>query len=150
MRVPLSEEEQRILQEMEQTLREHDREFVDRVSHPQYRLESPRGLKWSVVGFLAGTALLLGTFRASIALGICGVLVMTVSALTFAQHLGITAEPESDEDDDPKPGATATGATATRGELPDGPLSRRSRNLALADQWSEMRRRLRARFDHGD
>ncbi|MGO9910872.1 MAG: DUF3040 domain-containing protein, partial [Acidimicrobiales bacterium] len=32
MSVPLSEEEQRILQEMEQKLREHDREFVDRVS----------------------------------------------------------------------------------------------------------------------
>lgn len=83
MSVPLSEEEQRILQEMEQKLREHDREFVDRVSHSSHRFHSSRGAKWSVFGFLAGTVLLVGTFRSSLALGVCGVLVMVVSALVF-------------------------------------------------------------------
>lgn len=132
MRVPLSEEEQRILQEMEQKLREHDRGFVDRVSHRSQRMRTASGAKWAVFGFVVGTVLLLGTFRASIFLGICGVLVMLVSALAFAQYLGIDSarsRARAEQDDARHPG-------------------RSRRNTALSDEWSEMRRRMRSRFGH--
>lgn len=128
--VPLSEEEQRILQEMEQKLREHDRDFVERVSHRSGRLQAGRGVKWSVFAFLAGTALLLATFRFSIALGVCGVLVMVVAALSFAQQI----------------------APAGRSELrvEQRPSRRARQRSGIAEEWSEMRRRMRSRFDHRD
>jgi hypothetical protein len=130
MMVPLSEEEQRILQEMEQKLREHDRDFVERVSHRSDRLQAGRGLKWSVFAFLGGTALLLATFRFSLALGVCGVLVMVVAALSFAQQV---APPNRDSlESEDRPGA--------RGK-PKG---------AIAEEWSQIRRRMRSRFGHRD
>jgi hypothetical protein len=139
MKVPLSEEEQRILQEMEQKLREHDRGFVDRVSHNSHRLETSRGAKWSAFGFLAGTVLLLGTFRASLALAICAVLVMLLSALAFAQYLAVSdRSPRQDAED----------------EAPERLRSRRpvrgARSVGLTDEWSVMRKRMRSRFGHRD
>ncbi|MHB1986851.1 MAG: DUF3040 domain-containing protein [Acidimicrobiales bacterium] len=142
--MPLSEEEQRILQEMEQKLREHDRDFLDRVSHRSRRLESSRGTRWAIVGFLAGTVLLLSTFRSSLGLGICGILVMVVSALAFAQHLGgaDTVDPRSPESRrralDPPRAAGGGEAKALRP----------TRNPGIAEEWSEMRRRMRSRFGH--
>lgn len=127
MRLPLSEEEQRILQEMEQKLREHDREFVDRVSHRSERLRAPRGVRWSVVAFLAGTVLLLASFRTSLGLGVCGVLIMVVSALSFAQHVGGPRD--------------EAGRSAPAGRRP-------ARSSGIAEEWSEMRRRMRSRFGH--
>ena len=85
--MPLSEEEQRILQEMEQKLYEHDREFVDRVNHGSHRLRAAKGAKWSVAGFAAGFAVLLSTFRFSIRLAALGFFLMLISSLAFAQHL---------------------------------------------------------------
>ena len=143
--MPLSEEEQRILQEMEQKLREHDRDFVDRVSHSSHRLQTSRGAKWAVFAFVVGTALLLATFRSSLGLGICGILIMVVSALAFAQYLGI---------DESRTGAA--GEAEARAESPDGrarPAARglrSGRNTGIVDEWSEMRRRMRSRFGHRD
>ncbi len=142
--VPLSEEEQRILQEMEQKLREHDREFVDRVSHSAHRLQASRGAKWSAFGFLAGTVLLLATFRSSLALAICAVLVMVVSALSFAQHLG--------SEDRSGAAAEATGSPEA-GDRPHPstrPSARGTRTAVLSEEWSGMRKRLRSRFGRRD
>lgn len=81
--MPLSEEEQRILQELEQKLYEQDRAFVDRV-----RAESPgssarRSVRWSAAAFLAGFAVVLVSFRSSLVLGTFGFLVMLFAALLF-------------------------------------------------------------------
>jgi Flp pilus assembly protein TadB len=130
MRMPLSEEEQRILQEMEQKLREHDRDFVERVSHHSYRLQAARGTRWSVVAFLAGTALLLATFTSSIALGVCGLLVMVVAALSFAHQLSPSRRPAEEA-----------------GQLPGRPV-RGPLSSSIAGEWSQMRRRMRSRFGH--
>lgn len=128
--MPLSEEEQRILQEMEESLREHDRDFVDRVSHGAERLQVSRAVRWSVVSFVAGTVLLLATFRTSVMLGAFGVIIMTVSALVFSQEI---ARQKSG-----------------RNERPDRPGPERPRVLpspsAIADEWWSVRRRIRSRF----
>ena len=152
MTVPLSEEEQRILQEMERRLREHDRAFVERVSHGSSRLQPSGPLRWAVVGFLAGTVLLVGTFRTSLALGICGVLIMLVSALAFAQHVGATTKASRS--------AGATGVPPASGEAapvpeppaptPERATRRKARSSSIAEEWSEMRRRMRSRFGHRD
>ncbi len=131
MRVPLSEEEQRILQEMEQKLREHDREFVERVSHGSHRLQGSGGLRWSAVGFLVGTVALLGTFRSSLVLAVGAVLLMLVSSLAFAQLLGARRAP-----------AQPAGTSPSRPE--EARRRSKGRSVGLADEW----RRMRSRFGH--
>jgi hypothetical protein len=123
--VPLSEDEQRILQEMEQTLREHDRDFVARVDHHAHRLDAAKSARWSILGAIAGFVLLLTTFRFSVVFGTVGFLVMLASSLLFAQHL--------------RQAASAPQRS-----------SRRQRPLGTGNDWSEMRRRMRSRFGHHD
>jgi len=123
--VPLSEDEQRILQEMEQTLREHDRDFVARVDHSSHRLDAAKSARWSILGAVAGFVLLLTTFRFSVELGTLGFLLLLASTLLFAQHLRQAA------------------AAPRRG-------SRRGRTHGVGNDWSEMRRRMRSRFGHHD
>jgi len=81
--VPLSEEEQRILQEMEQKLYENDRSFVDRVRSEGPRSAAARSIRWSVAVFLAGLAVLLLAFRTSLLLGTFGFVVMLCGSLIF-------------------------------------------------------------------
>jgi hypothetical protein len=123
--MPLSEDEQRILQEMEQTLREHDREFVARVDHSSHRLDAAKSARWSMFGALAGFVLLLCTFRFSLGFATAGFLVMLVSTLVFVQHLR---------------------------QAPSSPTTapRRLRPRGIGDDWSAMRRRMRSRFGHHD
>ncbi|MDA8291725.1 MAG: DUF3040 domain-containing protein [Actinomycetota bacterium] len=81
--MPLSEEEQRILQEMEQKLYENDRSFVDRVRTEGPRSAAARSMRWSVVVFVVGLAVLLLAFRTSLLLGTFGFVVMLAGALAF-------------------------------------------------------------------
>jgi hypothetical protein len=85
--VPLSEEEQRILHEMEQSLYEQDRAFVDRVRSDTPRGLANRSLRWSVLAFLAGFTVLILTFRSSLLLGTCGFLVMLSAAFLVERSL---------------------------------------------------------------
>ena len=85
--VPLSEEEQRILHEMEQSLYEQDRAFVDRVRSDTPRALAHRSLRWSVLAFVAGFAVLILTFRSSLLLGTCGFLVMLSASFLVDRSL---------------------------------------------------------------
>ena len=119
--MPLSEEEQRILHEMEEKLYEHDRAFADRVStksqhHPRGR--SGRG--W-VVAFVAGFVLLLVSFGSSVLLGSLGFLIMLGATLGFVNR-------------------------ARHSDTPGFGSLLGSRGTGRGDEWSEMRRRLRSRF----
>jgi len=120
--VPLSEEEQRILHEMEQKLYEHDRAFVDRVSTVVHRHRGARPDRWPILTFVGGFALLVLSFRSSVVLGALGFVVMLISALAFAQR---SIHPQA--------GASSRERRSGRGH-------------SVADEWSEMRRRFRSRF----
>jgi hypothetical protein len=120
--MPLSEEEQRILQEMEQKLYEHDRAFADRVSTTTPRHHSGRSGRGSVVTFVGGFVLLLVAFRSSVLLGSVGFLVMLFSALVFVHHAGQSGSPRL------------------------GGLKSSMRGHGVSDEWSDIRRRLRSRF----
>ena len=121
--MPLSEEEQRILHEMEQKLYEHDPGFKSRVRASAGHSLAGRSMRWSAVIFIAGFAVVLVSFRSSTVLGTFGVLVMLFAALMFersARH--------------------ATGS----GDAPRGRVS--SRPLGISEEFSTIGRRLRSRF----
>lgn len=81
--LPLSEEEQRILHEMERNLYQSDRAFVDRVRSEGPQSMARRSARWAVVLFVAGFLILLVSFRSSLLLGTFGFVVMLLAALAF-------------------------------------------------------------------
>lgn len=85
--MPLSEHEQRVLQELEQALYQQDPAFADRVRSESVYRYAGRYLKWSVLGFVAGLAVMLAFFTQSLALGFIGVLIMFASLVTFWTNL---------------------------------------------------------------
>lgn len=91
--MPLSEDEQRILSEIEQRLYESDPHLAREVSSTTVYTRSLRGMKWAALGFVVGVAILLATLSVSYVLAFVGFLVMLASALAFernARHLGKT------------------------------------------------------------
>jgi len=85
--VPLSEHEQRVLQELEQALYQQDPAFADRVRSETVYRHAGRHLKWSVLGFIVGLAVMIAFFTTSVALGFAGVLIMFASLVTFWTNL---------------------------------------------------------------
>src|SRR5215210_5604705 len=84
--VPLSEDEQRILHEIERSFYENDPEFARGVSTATLNRHAGRNTKWSVAGFVVGLVLLitqLGTFW----LAALGFLAMLGSAFVFVSNL---------------------------------------------------------------
>ena len=82
----LSEEERRILREMEQTLREHDRAFAERISRTHF-LSSWKNPRWAVLAFIGGFSLMLVTFTFSTLIGALGFVVMLLSSIVLLQHV---------------------------------------------------------------
>ncbi len=79
--VPLSEHEQRVLEELERSLARHDPRFVARV-HRGSRAVALQRARWWLLGVLAGVLLMVGTFAVSPFLGLLGAI------LTFGSALG--------------------------------------------------------------
>lgn len=59
--MPLSEDEQRILSEIEQQLHETDPELAHQVSKTTLYKHAARSIKWSIAGFVLGFVLLILT-----------------------------------------------------------------------------------------
>jgi len=85
--VPLSPEEQRILQDIEKSFYEHDPQFSRKVSESTVYRVAGRRLKWLALGFVAGLVLLLWSFTSSLLLGLLGFLVMLGCAFFFERNL---------------------------------------------------------------
>jgi sulfite exporter TauE/SafE len=85
--VPLSEDEQRILSEIEQHLYASDPQLVREVSSTTIYRHAGRNLKWAAVGFIAGLVVMLATFTTSLVLAFAGVLGMLASAIFFERNL---------------------------------------------------------------
>ena len=58
-RVPLSEEEERILSEIEERLSETDPDLVREVSETTVFTQPLRSMKWAVVGFVGGVLVMV-------------------------------------------------------------------------------------------
>ncbi len=123
--VPLSEDEQRILHEIERSFYENDPEFARGVSTATLSHHAGRNTKWSVLGFVVGLLVLLsqlGTFW----LAAVGFLMMLGSAFVFVSNL----------------------RRMSRGPLANVARSWRTRSFPSA--LSEPGRRLRERFKRDD
>jgi hypothetical protein len=85
--VPLSEDEQRILSEIEQHLYASDPQLAREVSSTTVYRHAGRNLKWAGVGFVGGLAIMVTTFTVSIVAAFAGFLVMLGSAIFFERNL---------------------------------------------------------------
>lgn len=90
--MPLSEEEQRILHEMEKSLFQHDR--VLRVRDRAPSSSAFRSLRASIALFLVGFAIVVLSFRSSLLLATFGFLVMLSSAVTCERSIRHGNSPE--------------------------------------------------------
>jgi hypothetical protein len=84
--VPLSEDEERILQEIAQRFYEDDPSFAREVSETTLYRHTVRRMKWSVVGLVAGAVFLVATLSTTL-LAFAGFLVMLASVLVFERNL---------------------------------------------------------------
>lgn len=85
--MPLSEDEERILQEIAQRFYEDDPTFAREVSETTLYRHTVRRMKLSVVGMVLGVVLMLLSLSAELFLAFGGFLVMLVSALIFERNL---------------------------------------------------------------
>jgi Protein of unknown function (DUF3040) len=85
--MPLSEDEQRILREIEANLSVTDPKLVQQVSDTTLYRHATRMVKYSVLGFVAGLVLLLTTFTSVLALGVLGFLVMLACLLVIERNV---------------------------------------------------------------
>lgn len=85
--MPLSEHEQRILAELEDSLARHDPRFAQRVKTETVYRHSGRHLKWAGAGFVAGVVILVAFYSQSVLLGLVGVAIMFTSAVVFERNL---------------------------------------------------------------
>ena len=85
--MPLSEDEQRILSEIEQHLYASDPQLVREVSSTTIYRHAGRNLKWAGLGFAAGLVLMVLTFTTSVVLAFAGFLAMLGSAIFFERNL---------------------------------------------------------------
>ena len=84
--MPLSDHEQRILEEIERRLQEEDPRFADAVGRTSLHGHVARRIRWSALGFVAGFVMLM-LFALSVWVAIAGFAVMLVSALVIYQQL---------------------------------------------------------------
>ncbi len=85
--MPLSEHEQRILAELEESLVREDPRFAERVRTKTVYRHAGRQCKWAALGFLAGLAVLVAFYSQSVVLGLVGVAMMFGSAVVFERNL---------------------------------------------------------------
>jgi hypothetical protein len=84
--VPLSEDEQRILSEIEQQLYESDPALARDIADTTIYTHAARNLKWAVVGFVVGVVVLVFTLSTHFLLAFGGFLIMLVSALAVERN----------------------------------------------------------------
>ena len=84
--MPLSEDEQRILQEIEARLYEESPDLVREVSQTTLYSHAFRNIKWASLGFLLGVVALVATLSTSYLLAFGGFLIMLGSAFLIEHN----------------------------------------------------------------
>jgi hypothetical protein len=84
--MPLSPDEQRILEEIEQRLSEEDPRLAEQVSRTSLYTHLARRIRWSLLAFLAGFVMLM-SFFASLYVAAAGFVVMLASSLLIYRYL---------------------------------------------------------------
>ncbi len=84
--MPLSDEEQKILREIEAQLNATDPGLVEQVSKTTLYRHSARMIRWAAAGLLGGLILLIFTFTTNIWVGALGFGIMLVCSLVIERH----------------------------------------------------------------
>jgi hypothetical protein len=84
--MPLSPDEQRILEEIEQRLSEEDPRLAEQVSRTSLYSHLARRIRWSAFAFLVGFVMLM-SFFASLYVAAAGFCVMLASSLLIYRYL---------------------------------------------------------------
>ncbi len=84
--VPLSDHEQRILAELEESLSKQDPRFAKSVRETNVYAHGGRRVRWGIAGFIAGLVVLVLFFSRSIAIGLVGVALMFISAIVIERN----------------------------------------------------------------
>ncbi|MGZ5353443.1 MAG: DUF3040 domain-containing protein [Actinomycetota bacterium] len=84
--MPLSPDEQRILEEIEQRLSEEDPRLAEQVSRTSLYTHLSRRIRWSALAFLAGFFMLMA-FPVSLYVAAAGFSVMLASSLLIYRYL---------------------------------------------------------------
>ena len=85
--MPLSDHEQRILAELEESLVKADPEFAERVRSETVYRHAGRYCKWAAVTFVLGVVILVAFYSKSVIAGFLGVIIMFASAVWFERNL---------------------------------------------------------------
>jgi hypothetical protein len=85
--MPLSDEEQKILREIEAQLNATDPGLVEQVSRTTLYRHSTRVIRWAALGLLGGLVLLVFGYTSSIWAGAIGFGIMLVCALVIERHV---------------------------------------------------------------
>ncbi|HEX3332932.1 MAG TPA: DUF3040 domain-containing protein [Acidimicrobiales bacterium] len=85
--MPLSDHEQRILAELEESLVKQDPEFAERVRSETVYRHAGRYCKWAAVTFVLGVVILVAFYSKSVVAGFVGVVIMFASAVWFERNL---------------------------------------------------------------
>ncbi len=85
--MPLSEDEQRILSEIEQQLYESDPALARDIADTTIYSHAYRNLKWAILTFILGVVALIGTLSTSFILAFGGFVIMLVSALAIERNV---------------------------------------------------------------
>ena len=85
--MPLSEDEQRILQEIEAQFYANDPQLAQQVSETTLYRHASRNIKWAALGFVVGFIVLLTSFASSLFFGFLGFLAMLGCAFVIVSNL---------------------------------------------------------------
>ncbi len=89
--MPLSEHDKKVIAEMEESLTRHDPHFAKSLRDTNVYSHGMRRVKWGVLGFVVGLALLVAFFTTYLLVALVGVAVMFASAVVVersARRLG--------------------------------------------------------------
>jgi hypothetical protein len=95
--MPLNEDEQRILEEIERQFYEDDPELARSVAGGSLRSRLRPHRRLAVAGFVVGVVVMLGSFTSNVWIAALGFIVMLASAgwLTMSLRRGSEGEPET-------------------------------------------------------
>jgi Protein of unknown function (DUF3040) len=139
--VPLSEHEQRQLEQIEQALRAGDPRFVDAVQAADPRVHYKRRVTVAALGFLVGVGLLLaGVVINIIPIAVAGFAVMLACSLwavtSYQRMIGITT-------------GRLPGQARTSGKKPRAAKGRRAGNQGGSGMMGRLEERWRRRQERG-
>jgi len=111
--VPLSEEEQRLLQQMEQALAAEDPKFASALRGSALRARSRRQALMAAAGFIVGVvALMLGAVLTSTPVAVAGFVTMVGTAYLFVilwrRAQGSSSQPETPRSPSRRPSSATT------------------------------------------